>query len=182
LFGFPCDPALREIIRDPRFVAGARVLAALDLSLDVWCLPGQLDQVAELADAVPDLTIVLDHLGTPEADRELWRQMLPELARRPNIAIKLGGLGMELDGAIGTKERGATSEVLAREWAPAIETAIAAFTPARAMFESNFPPDRAAGSYGAVWNAFTRIVADYGEGEKSSLFGDVAAKIYRIAR
>jgi predicted TIM-barrel fold metal-dependent hydrolase len=48
------------------------------------------------------------------------------------------------------------------------------------MFESNFPPDRASGSYGATWNAFKRIAAGYSDDEKDDLFRRTAARIYRI--
>jgi len=42
LFGFPANPATRHVMLDARFREGAGVLAAMGLSLDVWCLHGQL--------------------------------------------------------------------------------------------------------------------------------------------
>jgi predicted TIM-barrel fold metal-dependent hydrolase len=49
------------------------------------------------------------------------------------------------------------------------------------MFESNFPPDRASGGYGATWNAFKRLAAPYSDAEKDRLFRGTAADVYRIA-
>jgi predicted TIM-barrel fold metal-dependent hydrolase len=49
------------------------------------------------------------------------------------------------------------------------------------MFESNFPPDNATASYGATWNAFKIVVADYSEAEKDALFRGTAARVYQIA-
>ena len=72
------------------------------------------------------------------------------------------------------------SDVLADEWRPYIETCIEAFGPARAMFESNFPPDEATASYGATWNAFKRIAAGCSTEEKRELFAGTAARVYRI--
>ena len=43
--------------------AGARVLADMGLSLDVSLLHPQLPQLVDFANAVPDLTIVLNHVG-----------------------------------------------------------------------------------------------------------------------
>ncbi len=190
MYGFACDPRLRTILAHPDYIAGARVLAKMDLSLDVWCMHTQLGQLIALADTIPELTIVLDHVGTPEtmgawASRGAeafaqWHALIGNLALRPNVFIKLGGMGMDMTSAIGERERGAASEVLAREWAPRVEAAIEAFGPARAMFESNFPPDRASGSYGATWNAFKRIAAGYSDAEKDDLFRGTAARVYRI--
>jgi predicted TIM-barrel fold metal-dependent hydrolase len=190
MFGFPCDPATKGIMLTSEFREGARVLAEMDLSLDVWCLHSQLPELIALADALPDLAIVLDHVGTPESqgqwrDRQAearaeWSGSIAELARRPNVRVKLGGLGMDLSGAIPAETGDGRSEALAKAWRPCIETCIDAFGPARAMFESNFPPDKAAGSYGAIWNAFKLIARNYSEEEKDRLFRGTAAETYRI--
>ena len=188
MFGGPCDPSNRGLMRNPLFYQVAHILAKMDLSLDVWCFHSQLDELIDLATAVPNLTIILNHIGTPEklgvyAGREEevrreWFGKLVELARRPNVVIKLGGLGMDL---MGSRLPPAASEVLAARWRPYIENCIEAFTPQRSMFESNFPPDGSAGSYGAVWNAFKRIVAGASADEKTALFSGTASRVYRIS-
>jgi predicted TIM-barrel fold metal-dependent hydrolase len=71
--------------------------------LDVWPYHPQLLDVATLADTFPGMQIVVCHLGGPlsvgpyRADRRQvltdWRLHMSELAKRPNIAIKLGGFG-----------------------------------------------------------------------------------------
>lgn len=186
LFGMAPDPAGKGVLLNPAFRAGARVLARMGLSLDVWCLHSQLGELIDLADAVPGLTLVLDHVGTlepgaraDEARRE-WRFRILELARRPNVHIKLGGLGMDLTGPIGARLDRTPSVRLAEQWRGLVEPCIDAFQPDRCMFESNFPPDRASGTYGATWNAFKRIVAGASEGEKDWLFRGTAAKVYGI--
>ncbi len=184
MFGWPPDPAGAGIMARAAFREGAAVLARMGLSLDVWCLHGQLGELMALADALPDLAIVLDHVGTPEdrSDevRALWANSIRELAQRPNVAIKLGGLGMDIRQGIGQAFRGASSEVLAGEWRPYLETCIEAFGPHRAMFESNFPPDHASGSYGATWNAFKRIAGGCSDTEQDDLFRRTAARVYGI--
>jgi predicted TIM-barrel fold metal-dependent hydrolase len=184
MFGMPPVPDGDGVMMRPAFREGAAILARMGLSLDVWCFHSQLGEVAALADALPDLTIVLDHVGTPESradeTRAQWAAALAELARRPNVTIKLGGLGMDLSRMVGSHFRCAPSAVLAEEWRPWLETCIALFGPERAMFESNFPPDEAAGSYCATWNAFKRIAAGASEAEKDALFRRTAARVYRI--
>lgn len=191
LFGAPCDPRARGAMLQPQFREGARRLSGMGLSLDVWCLHTQLDELIALAAALPDLAIILDHMGTPEslgayAGREAearaeWATKIAELARRPNVRVKLGGLGMDLSQPIGVETGRASSEALAARWRPYVETCVEAFTPGRCMFESNFPPDRAAGGYGATWNAFKRIARDCSEDEQDQLFRRTAAAAYRIA-
>ncbi len=191
MFGMPANPAMKGLLTRPAYREGAAVLARMGLSLDVWCFHTQLGELIALADALPDLAIVLDHLGTPEsqgawAGREAealaeWAALIGELAERPNVTIKLGGLGMDVTGGIGEAFRGASSEVLASEWRPYLETCIAAFGAERCMFESNFPPDNSAGSYGATWNAFKLVAQNASESEKDALFRRTAARVYRIA-
>jgi predicted TIM-barrel fold metal-dependent hydrolase len=190
MFGHPSDPAIKGLLLDPRFREGARVLARMDLSLDVWCVHTQLDELISLADALPELSIVLDHIGIPETQgrwatraeeaRQQWAPKIAELARRPNVVIKLGGLGMDMSQGIMAEPGPATSEELAPKWRSNIETCIAAFSPQRAMFESNFPPDQSSATYGATWNTFKRIAAGCSEEEKDHLFRGTAARTYRI--
>ncbi len=84
--------------------AGARVLARMGHSLDAQVCFTQLPELAELARALPDLTIVLNHLGGlwrigPFAGRDdevipAWKKGLAEVATCPNVYMKLGGIGM----------------------------------------------------------------------------------------
>ncbi len=190
MFGRSCDPAARHVMLDPRFRAGAEVLARKGLSLDVWCFHSQIDELIDLAAALPDLTIVLNHVGTPEslgawAGRAAeahaeWQEKIVALARRSNVFVKLGGLGMDVSRPIGGQTGAASSSTLAAKWRPCIEACIEAFTPQRCMFESNFPPDGASGSYGATWNAFKIIARDYSAEERDQLFRRTAAAVYRI--
>ena len=58
-----------------------------------------------LARAFPDTTIILDHFGAPlgigpyagaRAVFADWQADIGELARCPNVVVKLGGLGMDI--------------------------------------------------------------------------------------
>lgn len=190
LFSYPCDPAQSGVLRDPRFIAGAKMLVSRGLSLDVWCLHPQLDDLIALARALPDLTIVLNHAGTPDyrsggavregdVQRE-WANKMADLSGCPNVVVKLSGLGMNLSGPVGAVREELSSETLAQRWQPTLEICIERFGAQRSMFASNFPPDNAAGSYGAVWNAFKRIAEKASPFEKDCLFRRTAAATYGI--
>ncbi|MEQ9335297.1 amidohydrolase family protein [Thalassobaculum sp.] len=173
------------------FRAGFAHLAPLGLSFDAWMYHTQLADAAELADAFTDTPIILNHVGGPigigpyagrrDAVFADWRAALREVARRPNVAVKLGGLGMRLFGFdLHAGERAPGSEAVAAAWRPYVETAIEAFGPDRAMFESNFPVDKGSCGYGVLWNAFKRIAAGCSAAEKRALFADTAARVYRL--
>ena len=188
LFGGPPNPSIKGVMMDSRFREGVGAVESLGLSLDIWCLHTQLDEFVQLADAFPNQMIVLDHLGTPLSPKggaisdgalfSAWRDGIRAVARRPNVLIKVGGLGMDLHSFGESRQR--PSSELAAEWKPYVESAIEVFGAERCMFESNYPPDGVAGSYGAIWNAFKIITADYSDAEKNQLFRGTAAKTYGL--
>jgi predicted TIM-barrel fold metal-dependent hydrolase len=173
------------------FRSGARVLARMGHTLEGWCYHPQLQEMAAFAKAVPDLTIILNHVGGllregPYAKKdaevmENWRKGIAAVAACPNVVVKLGGLGMVRCGFDWhTREKPIGSEELARGMAPFIDYCIEKFTPARCMFESNFPVDKVSFSYNVMWNAFKRMSKSFSSSERAAMFHDTAARVYRI--
>jgi L-fuconolactonase len=181
----------RGLLGDARFRRGFAELARRGLTFDAWCYHPQLPELADLARAFPDTTIVLDHFGGPLGigpyrDRRAeifawWRTALRAVADCPNVVGKLGGLVMPLNG-FGFHKRSAppTSVELAeatRDW---YRHAIDCFGVERCMFESNFPVDRVSASYRVLWNSFKRIAAGFSASEKAALFHDTAVRVYGL--
>jgi predicted TIM-barrel fold metal-dependent hydrolase len=182
----------RHLLYEQAFRRGFKCLAKMDLAYDAWLYHTQLTELTDLATAFPDTTIVLNHVGGPvgtgpyagrrEEVFAVWRSDIKELADRPNVFVKLGGLGMRRCGFdLHNRPTPPTSQELATLWRPYIETCIEAFTPSRCMFESNFPVDREACSYAVLWNAFKRIVTNLSPSEKAAVFSDSARAAYRLA-
>ena len=180
------------LLQDRSFREGFASLARLGLSFDAWLLHTQIDDILDLARAFPGTPLVLDHVGGPlgigpyvgKRDEVFaqWRQAIGELARCPNVHVKLGGLGMHTIGFdFHARARPPTSQELAQAWRPYIETCIAAFGARRSMFESNFPVDKGTCSYQVLWNAFKRIAAACSDDETTALFGGTATRVYRLA-
>ena len=174
-----------------KFRAGARVLARMGLSLEGWMWFPQLPELAEFAKAVPELTIILNHIGGlmrvgPYADREdevmaTWRSGISAVAEQPNVFVKLGGIGMPITGFDWhDRDQPIGSEELAKEMAPLVEYCIEQFGPDRSMFESNFPVDKVAYSYTVMYNAFKRLSKGYSASERAAIFHDTAARVYRV--
>src|SRR5262245_20050733 len=177
---------------DAEFRRGFAHLAPLGLTFDAFVLSTQLSDVADLAAAFPDTRIVLDHAGGPigigpyrgrlQEMFPAWKRAVTEIARRPNVAMKLGGLGSFINGFPSyLAQPPASSEMLAAEWRPYVETCIEAFGAPRCMFESNYPVDSGAGSYGTIVNAFKRLTAGCSAGERTAIFSGTAIEIYRLA-
>jgi predicted TIM-barrel fold metal-dependent hydrolase len=180
-----------RVLLDKNFRAGVKQLEPLGLSLDVFILEPQLPELIDLANAFPDTRIIVNHVGGPvgtgrytgkrEERFPIWRDNMRELARNPNISVKLGGLAMPiLNFKSLMSGRSATSAELAEEWKPYIDSCIDAFGVDRCMFESNFPIDSATCSFSVLWNAFKRLTSGASRDEKIALFSGTAKKIYRL--
>jgi L-fuconolactonase len=99
----------------------------------------------------------------------------------PNVHVKLGGLGMRINGFDFEKGQAPpSSEHLAQTWKPWMETCIEAFGANRCMFESNFPVDKGSYGFAAGWNAFKRLTAGYSPHERQALFEGTASRVYRL--
>jgi predicted TIM-barrel fold metal-dependent hydrolase len=181
----------KGLLLDPTFRKGFACLAPLGLSFDAWLFHPQIGELADLARAFPDTRIVLDHCGGPigvgrYANRRQeifagWKASIADIAKCPNVVMKLGGLAMRLLGyGFDERPQPPSSDDAAAAWRPYIETCIEAFGPRRCMFESNFPPDKGQCSYQVIFNAFKRIAADYSEAEKTALFSRTATEFYRL--
>jgi L-fuconolactonase len=176
---------------DATWRAGFARLAPLNLSFEAWLYHPQLLELAELARAFPQTTIILNHVGGPlgigpyankkEETFAQWKTGIAELGKCQNVVVKLGGLGM-LFGMFDfhTRETPASLEELARAYKPYIDNCIAAFGPDRGMFESNFPPDGVSSSYAVLWNAFKRLAVNFSVDEKAKLFSGTAKRVYRL--
>ena len=175
----------------PKVREGLAQVAARGLTFDVWLLHFQLPDLIDTVRAVPQLTFVLNHLGTPTgvgpwAERRdevwlEWTQSLRTLSQEPNVLIKLGGMNMFFTGfgwSNGAKLP--SSQQLADATGRYFRYAIDTFGPDRCIFESNAPPDLASSSYRTLWNAFKRISAGYDPAERRSMFSETATRTYRL--
>jgi predicted TIM-barrel fold metal-dependent hydrolase len=172
------DPGLtfaaHELSRSPEWRRGFGLLARHDFVFDLQCYPNQFAEAAELAQAFPDTSIVIDHLGMPiardVAGVALWRASVAPLAGCENVTMKVGGLGM-----------------IERVWTrdgirPFVVGALELFGPDRCMFESNFPVE-------ALFADVPTMVADceaiclelgLGSAERDAFFAGTAERVYRI--
>src|SRR5262249_55531805 len=156
------------VLASDQYRAGARVLARRGLCLENSLYHPQLPELAAFARAIPELTIVLNHIGGlvrigPYAHRDdavlpAWRRGMAAVAACPNVVLKLGGVGQRRFGFDWhARPKPIGSEELAAALSPLMHYCIEQFGPDRCMFESNFPVDKVSYSYNVVYNAFKRL-------------------------
>ena len=179
------------MLADANFRKGLACLERMGLSFDCIVYHPQLPEVAEMARAFPDLTIILNHVGRPlgigpyagrrEELMPEWRTGIDAVAECPNVVVKVGGLGNPISGfdwhqrpfPPGSRE-------IAASGAPYYLYCIEKFGADRCMFESNFPVDKQSCSYTVCWNAFKRLTRDFSATEQADLFHNTAARAYRL--
>ena len=179
-----------QLLLDPRIIEASGVIKHMGLSLDCWLYHPQLDDVAQLADTHPELSIILNHVGSPilggpyrgkndEVFKD-WKAAIERVSERHNVFVKLGALPIRMPSFDGDRTLPPGSEEVARAWRPWMETCIDAFGAERSMYESNFPVQKRWCSYQVCWKAFKRISAGASTSEKSQLFSGAAARAYRM--
>lgn len=189
------NPAYRvspDMTDDPKFLAGFDAVAARGLSFDLWGYFHQLPAMALLADRYPNTQFILDHCGGIVGVGQYsgkraevfatWRANLTEIAKRPNVVVKLGGLGMRLSGfGFESQAHPPNSEQAAAAWQPYFHHCIDAFGPERVLFGSNFPVDKSGLSWRVCWNAYKRLTQGHSEAALHDMFWRNAARTYGIS-
>jgi L-fuconolactonase len=136
---------------------------------DAW--PRHLAATADLAAELPDLRIVVDHLGKPpygSADWEGWRTTLRAVAARLNTTAKVSGL--QVPGRPFT----------VAEVRPAWDVALELFGPERLMWGSDWPPTVLVGGYRHAWEVMSSLVAELTPDEQALILSGTATAVYGL--
>lgn len=157
---------------DPVWRRGFALLHRYGLSFDLQTPWWHFRHAHDLAEAYPETLIIVDHTGLPsdrsEAGLSGWRAAMALLARAPNIAVKISGIG--IPGELWTA--GANRRVV-------LET-IDIFGVDRCMFASNFPVDSLVATFDTIFAGFFEITAGFPAADRRKLFHDNARRFYRI--
>jgi predicted TIM-barrel fold metal-dependent hydrolase len=181
----------KGLLMEATFRRGFSRLARRGLSFDGWMYHTQIDEFTDLARAFPDTSMVLNHLGGPlglgvwanrgEEVFHAWKKSITALARCPNVTMKLGGAVMPVFGYHWEdRPLPPSSDELVAATGHYYRAAIDAFSPARCMFESNFPVDKQACGYVPLWNSFKKLASGCSASERADLFRNTAARVYRL--
>ncbi|WP_211481629.1 amidohydrolase family protein [Arthrobacter alpinus] len=148
------------------------MVAEAGLPFDVPdAFPRYLNQVVELAQALPQLTVVIDHLGKPPRDGSTdemarWKQQLQAVAALPNTAAKVSGLH-----AGGTDY---SAQALEDVW----NTALSAFGPDRLMFGGDWPVSLLGGKYRQTVGIAESLLSSLSPADRQAIWSGTAQRIY----
>ncbi len=163
---------------DPGWLCGREVrrglaaVAAAGLAYDLLLVPAQLPAAIEAARAFPDMRFVLDHAGKPRigaGEHDPWARDLRTLAGCENVAVKLSGLVTE-----------AGPGWSAGRIAPYADTLLDAFGPGRVLYGSDWPVCLVDAGYAEVAALARTLVAELSAAEQAGVFGENAARWYRL--
>mmetsp|Transcript_25284 Transcript_25284/g.39666 ORF Transcript_25284/g.39666 Transcript_25284/m.39666 type:complete len:339 (+) Transcript_25284:164-1180(+) len=192
-----------SIYGQPKFRENFALMEKYGLVFETYQQTDHVYTVTDLARAFPNVTIVLNHLGGPIGPsrfdpnfdykgpsgppgperEESWRDQIKALAECPNVVVKLGGITMPLNGfELHKRETPVGSEELAQLLNPYMGFIIDCFTPARCMFETNFPVDKPSVSYKVLWNTYKRLAHLKGltPEQKADIFSETARRVYKL--
>ena len=165
------EPDERWLLRDD-VVRGLRELAQRELAYDLLLRPPHLKHIPELADRVPDLRMVVDHIAKPEiADgrMEPWAEDIARVAEIPGMHCKVSGMATE-----------ANPDTWQAEFVPYVAHVIECFGFDRLMWGSDWPVCLLVDGYEAIKDGAVTAVGDIGPGDYAKLMGGNAARFYRL--
>jgi len=156
-------------------IESLKILADRGLTFDVVAVfPNHLAHVPSLAEQVPNLKMVIDHLAKPplgEEERAVWREQLAAAAESPNVYAKISGLN-----TVTPDFENWTHEDIK----PLVDFAIEQFGVERLMFGSDWPVAVLAGDYAKVWDETNKCLADLSPSERDAVLGGTGDAFYQL--
>jgi len=163
--GNPYFKGVRHLIHDepdpqwllqPAVVQSLSVLAAYDVPYDVVGVSSQhLITTLEVAQKVPELRLMLDHMNQPpiaSGDRfGEWGELMKAAASHKNIYVKISGLGT-------CSKKGAAWT--ADDIQPYIEFVLKHFGEDRCCCGGDWPVSLLAGSYHETWQQYLKVLSN----------------------
>jgi L-fuconolactonase len=158
---------------EPGFVEGVRTVGKAGLPFDICVKHWALVFGAELAKRCPDVQFVLDHIGKPgirQGIREPWWSQIRELAKLPNVVVKISGVITEADHGNWKKD----------DVKPYVAHVIDCFGVDRCMYGSDWTVSELTHQYPQWVEIVDEVIKGCSEAEARKLFRETAERIYRV--
>jgi L-fuconolactonase len=124
-----------------------------------------------LAERVPHLRLVIDHMGHPKIKDDEWEPWATHIARsaeHPGAVLKLSALDMS------------TWSVNVEAFRRYVDHALEHFGPQRMLWGSNWPVSLKLQGYGVLLESARELVAACTTEEQDAIFGATATRVYRL--
>ena len=154
-----------------------QLLAAHDLSYDVvGILPQHIETVLAVAEKIPNLRMVFDHLNWPPIPTKekfgRWGELMKAAARNKNFYAKISGLGT----ASGNFQNRQEEDIK-----PYIAFALEQFGADRCFCGGDWPVSLLADSYTKTWQIYKQIISELlSEEEQESVLSKNATLFYKL--
>lgn len=152
---------------------GFRELERRSIPYDLLIRPRHLALVTSLSERVPSLPLVIDHLAKPAIRTgrfDDWARDLEEVARIPQVHVKVSGLITEAEWKTWT----------AGHLRPYVQHAWKTFGPARCMYGSDWPVCLQAGIWKEVLAGFTQALGPVVKEVRTGVMGENAGRFYNL--
>jgi L-fucono-1,5-lactonase len=157
----------------PEVRRGLRTLAGRGFSYDLLVHTRHLKYASRIAQELPELRLVLDHLAKPPIARreiEEWTREFRDIADCPNVSCKLSGLVTEADWHHWKPE----------DLRPFVDKALECFGPKRLMFGSDWPVCLLAATYEQILESLQWLLAELSHEERKRIFAENAEDFYGL--
>jgi len=152
---------------------GLQAVGEAGLAYELLVRTRELPAVIEVAESLPDVKFVLDHIGKPpiaEGGCDEWADLITAIAAHPNVTCKLSGLVSEA-------KPGATTA----DFQPYGDRILETFGAGRIMFGSDWPVCLPYRSYEGVYELAVELVQGLSASELAAVFGLNAVAVYGLA-
>jgi L-fuconolactonase len=167
------EPDPRWLLQDG-VLDSLKLVAAAGLAFDAIPInAAQFESVLELAQRLPELKIVLNHLGRPPIPEQGWEPWATQIARAAehrNVSIKLS-IGLDVI----MRWRWSTDAI--RRYSDHV---LDLFTANRVMAASNWPVILLGASYQECWQGIGELVSGLSVAERHAVMGGTAERIYGL--
>jgi L-fuconolactonase len=166
------EPDSEWLMRE-EVVNGIRAVGAAGLAYDLLVRPRELPAALALAQRLPDVRFVIDHLAKPpiaSGDLEPWRSRIAAFGVLEHVACKVSGMVTEA----------AWTSWTPGDLQPYVDHAVDIFGSGRLMFGSDWPVCLLAASYRQVVEATRTTLEGLSSAERAAIFGENAVRIYGI--
>jgi L-fuconolactonase len=157
----------------PEVIRGLRAVSASGLIYDLLVKPMQLPSIPGMMDQVPDLKIVLEHMGKPpiaSGSLRPWAEDLTAVAENPAVHCKISELVTQADWENWNSE----------DLKPYIQHALKCFGANRLMWGSGWPVCLLAADFGKTLSSTLEALGPLSQPEADKIFRENARAFYYL--
>jgi predicted TIM-barrel fold metal-dependent hydrolase len=172
--------SLEKLLGERAFINDMRLVAELGLSFDVHFPPAWTEPSVRLAQLVPNLRLIINHVAgadvTGKEPRAEWQRLMEKLAAHPRVFMKVSGL------VEGTKRRKGDAPAEVDFYRPVLDILWKLFGADRLVYASNWPVSEYNAPLGRVQQIATAYFAEKGQAALDKVFWKNAQAAYGLPR